>query len=127
LFALPSDKLASMKTKYIYHMCRFDEWQMALSVGVYPGSSQDIADGFMHFSNAEQIKDSAAKHRAGQNNLVLLTVDTDVLGNGLKWEPSRGGALFPHLYGPLLVDQVMRTDALNLNEAGAHVFPDDLK
>lgn len=108
-------------------MCRFDEWQTAVNVGVYPGSSQDIADGFMHFSNAEQIIESAAKHRAGQNNLVLLTVDADVLGDDLKWETSRGGALFPHLYGPLLVAQVMKTEALNLDDRGVHIFPDDLK
>ena len=116
-----------MKTKFIYHMCRFDEWQTAVNVGVYPGSSQDIADGFMHFSNAEQIIESAAKHRAGQNNLVLLTVDADVLGDDLKWETSRGGALFPHLYGPLLVAQVMKTEALNLDDRGVHIFPDDLE
>ena len=86
----------------LYHMCTRAEWQAAEAVGVYEGSSQDAADGFIHFSTRDQIAVSAAKHRAGQDGLVLLSVDAraleDALGDALKWEPSRGGALFPHLY-----------------------------
>ena len=108
----------------IYHMCRTEEWEAAQSAGNYPGSSQDLADGFIHFSTAEQAIGSAAKHRAGQDGLLLLTVDGDVLGEALKWEPSRGGALFPHLYGELPVSVVLRVDPLPIGPDGRHVFPD---
>lgn len=115
-----------MTDRIIYHMCRVEEWQAALSSGAYPGSSQDAADGFIHFSNAAQIVESAAKHRAGQDGLLLLTVDTEKLGPELKWEPSRGGQLFPHLYGDLPVSAVVRTDPLPLGEDGRHVFPENM-
>lgn len=108
----------------IYHMCRTEEWEAAQPAGSYSGSSQDLADGFIHFSTAGQVIGSAAKHRAGQDGLVLLAVDGDVLGEALKWEPSRGGALFPHLYGELPVSAVLRTDPLPLGPDGRHVFPD---
>ena len=79
----------------IYHMCKAEEWQAAEAAGVYGGSSQDIADGFIHFSTAEHIVASAAKHRAGQDGLILLSVDPDPLGDAVKWEEARGGILFP--------------------------------
>lgn len=107
----------------IYHMCRADEWAAAESAGAYHGSSQDAADGFIHFSNAAQLRESAAKHRAGQDGLVLLAVDAEALGGALKWEPSRGGALFPHLYGALPLSAVVCVDPLPLDAGGAHVFP----
>ena len=111
-----------MKT-LIYHMCKQEEWEAARLSGAYGGSSQDQADGFIHFSTAEQIVESAAKHRAGQEGLLLLTVDTDALGDALKWEPSRGGALFPHLYGDLPVSAAVRIDPLPLGPDGNHQFP----
>ena len=107
----------------IYHICRRDEWEAARRVGSYAGSSQDAADGFIHFSAAEQVKASAARHRAGQTGLVLLAVDADRLGAALKWEASRGGALFPHLYGALPVAAVLAVHDLPLGADGAHVFP----
>lgn len=107
----------------IYHMCRTEEWQAAKARKQYQGSSQDAADGFIHFSTAGQIVESAAKHRAGQAGLVLLTVDADRLGPALKWEESRGGALFPHLYAPLTLNHVARADPLPLDGNGRHVFP----
>ncbi len=107
----------------IYHICRVEEWQAAQSTGSYPGSSQDKADGFMHFSGAAQIVESAAKHRAGQTGLLLLAVDPDKLGSDLKWEPSRGGQLFPHLYGALPVRAVSSVHELPLGPDGLHVFP----
>lgn len=107
----------------IFHMCTKIEWQAAEAAGVYEGSSQDAADGFIHFSAAEQVVASAAKHRAGQDGLVLLSVDAAALGDILKWEPSRGGALFPHLYGPLPLAAVIRVDDLALGPDGCHVFP----
>ena len=93
--------LAIMNDKIIYHMCKADEWAQAQAGGSYPGSSQDQADGFIHFSTYEQVWTSAAKHRCGQDGILLLAVDTTALGDALKWEASRGGALFPHLYGTL--------------------------
>lgn len=108
----------------IYHMCRQSEWDAARTAGAYAGSSQDAADGFIHFSTAAQVADSAAKHRAGQAGLVLLAVDADALGTALKWEPARGGALFPHLYGPLPLAAVRAATPLPLDPAsGRHLFP----
>lgn len=107
----------------IYHICRADEWRAAQASGSYPGSSQDKADGFIHFSGRDQVKESAAKHRAGQSGLVLLAVDPDRLGPALKWEPSRGGQLFPHLYGPLPTAAVVSAHELPLGPDGLHVFP----
>lgn len=110
-------------THTIYHMCKRAEWEAAQAAGAYAGSSQDAADGFVHFSTAAQVKESAAKHRAGQTGLVLLAVDAAQLGDTLKWEPSRGGQLFPHLYGQLPVGAVKWVADVPLNDAGAHVFP----
>jgi uncharacterized protein (DUF952 family) len=107
----------------IYHICRAEEWRAAQASGSYSGSSQDTADGFMHFSNAAQIVESAAKHRAGQSGLVLLAVDPDKLGPALKWEPSRGGQLFPHLYAALPVAAVTAAHELPLGADGMHEFP----
>jgi uncharacterized protein (DUF952 family) len=107
----------------IYHICRREEWAAAESAGHYGGSSQDRADGFIHFSGADQVEASAARHRAGQDGLVLLTVEAAALGDALKWEPSRGGALFPHLYGPLPVAAVRRVEDLPLGPGGRHRFP----
>lgn len=110
-------------TTPIYHMCRADEWAHATRTGRYEGSSQDKADGFIHFSSASQIVVSAAKHRAGQDDLVLIEVAAETLGPALRWENSRGGALFPHLYGALDVTKVARHAQLTLGPGGRHVFP----
>jgi len=107
----------------IYHMCRRAEWQAAERAGVYRGSSQDAADGFIHFSTATQVEASAAKHRAGQDDLVLVAIEPSALGAALKWEPARDGALFPHLYGALALERVRWARPLPLGPAGRHVFP----
>jgi uncharacterized protein (DUF952 family) len=107
----------------IFHMCRKDEWEDARSRGAYAGSSQDRQDGFIHFSTAEQLPGSARKHRAGQPDIVLLAVDPAPLGDALKWEPSRGGALFPHLYGSLPVSAVRWAQDLSLGADGIHILP----
>ncbi|MDP6429253.1 MAG: DUF952 domain-containing protein [Rhodospirillales bacterium] len=108
----------------IYHMCRRDEWEVAEKAGAYHGSSQDIADGFIHFSSADQVKESAAKHRAGQDGLVLIAADPDRLGTDLKWERARHGQLFPHLHGALSPDAVISVRDLPLGSDGLHAFPD---
>ena len=110
----------------IYHICRRDEWDLATEKGYYTGSSQDLEDGFIHFSTAKQVRMSASKHRAGQSGLVLLSVDPDVVRDNLRWEPSRNGMLFPHFYGILDVSMVLRSDPIELNSMGRHVFPADV-
>jgi|tagenome__1003787_1003787.scaffolds.fasta_scaffold20900843_3 uncharacterized protein (DUF952 family) len=107
----------------IYKICTAAEWREAEREGRYRGSAADHKDGFIHFSTAEQAAETAAKWFAGQRDLVLVAVDSDALGDKLKWEPSRGGALFPHLYAPLDVKAVLRVDALPLDETGRHAFP----
>jgi len=98
-------------------------WHEATRAGVFPGSAVDIQDGFIHFSTAKQVAETAAKHFAGQHDLLLLRVDAGALGERLKWEPSRGGALFPHLYGDLGLAAVTRLDSLPLGADGKHIFP----
>jgi uncharacterized protein (DUF952 family) len=110
-------------TQTIYHMCRSTEWEAAQAAGAYGGSSQDAAGGFIHFSTAAQVVESAAKHRAGQSGLVLLAVDAAACGDALKWEPSRGGQLFPHLYGALPLSAVRWVKDVPLGDGGRHVFP----
>lgn len=108
----------------IYHMCRADEWAAAVAAGSYRGSSQDLADGFIHFSTAAQIVESARRHRAGQDGLLLVAVEAARLGSRLKWEPSRAGDLFPHLYGPLDPAESASVRPLPLGPDGVHLFPD---
>ncbi|HZK90647.1 MAG TPA: DUF952 domain-containing protein [Stellaceae bacterium] len=108
----------------IYHMCRAEEWTAAVAARVYRGSSQDLADGFIHFSTADQIVESARRHRSGQSGLVLVAVDPARLGERLHWEPSRGGDLFPHLYGALAPGESASVRPLPLGPDGLHLFPD---
>lgn len=107
----------------IYKICPDNLWREAERDGVFKGAPVDIADGFIHFSTAAQVKETAAKHFAGQHGLLLVRVQTDKLGDALKWEPSRGGALFPHLYGPLDVTAAHKVEPLPLSRGGAHLFP----
>jgi uncharacterized protein (DUF952 family) len=110
-------------TQLIYHMCPFDTWATALAAGTYGGTTQDEADGFIHFSTKDQIVESARKHRTGQDGLVLVAVDVERLGSRLKWEAARGGDLFPHLYGPLDPAESASVRPLPLGPDGLHVFP----
>ena len=107
----------------IYKICTAAEWNEAERAGAYRGSAVDLKDGFIHFSTANQAAETAAKWFAGQHDLVLVAVTAESLGDKLKWEPSRGGALFPHLYGELPTNAVLRVDPLPLDSAGRHVFP----
>ena len=109
--------------RMIYHMCSAEAWEEAKLAGVYRGSDDDRRDGFLHFSTAEQIAESARRHRAGQAGLVLLAVESARLGDRLRWEPSRGLQLFPHLYGPLDPDEAASVRPLPLGPDGLHVFP----
>ncbi len=110
----------------IYKIIDRDEWDAARACGRYSGSRDDRRDGFIHFSTAGQVRETAARHFAGEGNLVLLAIDGAALGPALKWEASRQGALFPHLYGLLRLSSVTRSWPLPLNGHGIHEFPDDL-
>jgi uncharacterized protein (DUF952 family) len=107
----------------IYKILRADEWAALRAEGETRGAPIDQADGYVHFSTAEQARETAAKHFAGVEGLMLAALDPARMGAALKWEPSRGGALFPHLYGPLRLADVLWCQPLPL-EGGAHRFPD---
>jgi uncharacterized protein (DUF952 family) len=107
----------------IYKILPGAMWAQAKKDGVFSGSDVDVRDGYIHFSTASQAVETAAKHFAGQRDLILLYVDTASLDAALKWEPSRGGALFPHLYGDLALDAVTQAAPLPLGPDGAHQFP----
>lgn len=100
------------------------EWAVAFGTGRYDGSAVDRADGYIHMSTATQLAETARRHYAGRSGLTLLTVDPTVLGKALLWEPSRGGDLFPHLYGPLPVDAVRAVRALTVTDDGLMQFED---
>ena len=108
----------------LYKICPAPLWREAERDGIFRGSPVDLRDGFIHFSTAAQVAETAAKHFAGQDDLLLMRVDADRLGDALKWEPSRGGALFPHLYGELDAHgRHARSMPLPLGPDGRHVFP----
>ena len=110
-------------TAMIYHMCPAEAWAEAVAAGQYVGAADDRRDGFLHFSTKDQIAESARRHRAGQSGLVLVAVEAARLGDRLRWEKARDGALFPHLYGPLFPDEAASVAALPLGADGEHVFP----
>lgn len=110
--------------RLIFKILRAAEWGQAQQSGAFAGSEHDMRDGFIHFSTAAQARETARKHFAGETDLVLAAVDADALGAALKWEPSRGGELFPHLYGPLDLDHVISVEALVLQEDGTHRLPE---
>jgi uncharacterized protein (DUF952 family) len=109
----------------IYKILTGEQWDALQAAGETKGVPVDLADGFVHFSTANQVRETAAKHFAGQDGLWLLALDPAPLGDALKWEPSRGGALFPHLYGVLRKVDVVWAKPLQLGPDG-HQFPDDL-
>jgi len=116
---MPSDRL-------IYTLVRGADWQAAEAAGAYRGSADDARDGFLHFSTADQVRASAARHRRGEPDLWLVAADVAALGAALRWEPAAGGkrpGLFPHLYGPLPLSAVRSVLRLPLGADGAHVFP----
>jgi uncharacterized protein (DUF952 family) len=108
----------------IYKICPSGLWHEAERAGAFAGAPVDRADGYIHFSTAAQAAETAARHFAGQDDLVLVAVDAAALGSALRYEPSRGGQLFPHLYGTLPLSAVRWAKALPLGPDGRHVFPD---
>jgi uncharacterized protein (DUF952 family) len=98
-------------------------WAAAEAAGQFTGSPVDVVDGFIHFSTGAQAAETAARHFAGQSDLLLAAVDVDALRDGLRWEPSRGGDLFPHLYGALPLSAVVWVKPLPVGADGCHLFP----
>ena len=109
-------------SRFLYHLARRAEWDGAEESGSYHGSADDRRDGFLHFSTAEQVVESARRHRAGETDVLLVVVPEGAL-DSWKWEPARSGALFPHLYGALPLKAVVAVHALPLGDDGAHIFP----
>ena len=110
----------------IYKILREAEWATLIYAGESAGAPVDVADGFVHFSTAEQVAETAAKHFSGETGLWVLALEADTL-EPLKWEPSRGGALFPHLYRPLRLGDVLWARRLPIGPGGAHILPDGVE
>lgn len=109
----------------IFKIFRRPEWNAFRDAGQTAGAPVDLADGFIHFSTASQVPETAARHFATESDLVLVAVRADTLGLALKWEPSRGGALFPHLYRSLRLNEVVWDKSLPLGATG-HIFPEGM-
>lgn len=107
----------------IYKIFRAQEWADMQAAGETRGAAVDLADGYVHFSTAETVAETAARHFAGEDGLVLLACDATAMGAELRWEPSRGGALFPHLYRIFRISDVTWAKPLPLVQ-GQHVFPE---
>ncbi|MBK0399956.1 DUF952 domain-containing protein [Limibaculum sp. M0105] len=110
----------------IYKILTAPQWDELRRLGQTDGAPVDVADGFVHFSTAAQLRETAARHFAGQQDLWLLSLDADALGPALRWEPSRGGALFPHLYAPLRLADIVAAEALAVDADGRHQFPEEI-
>lgn len=112
-----------MTDLFAYKILTKDQYDQLKADGVFRGAPVDIADGYIHMSTREQVAETAAKHFAGQDKLVMLMIDLAPFGETLKWEESRGGALFPHLYSDLPLSAVAGKVVLRLDEQGRHLFP----
>lgn len=112
-----------MSDLFAYKILTKDQYDQLKTDGAFKGAPVDLADGYIHMSTRDQAAETAAKHFAGQDNLVMVMVDLAPLGEAVKWEESRGGALFPHLYGDLPLSAVAGKVVLRLDERGKHLFP----
>ena len=110
--------------RLIYKICPALLWREAEKAGFFAGAPIDIQDGYLHFSTAEQVRETAARHFADQSDLLLIAIDGESLGEALRYEPSRGGDLFPHLYAHLPLSAVRWVKPLPLGANGQHIFPD---
>jgi len=110
----------------IYKLVPASAWQVAEAAGSFTGSPVDLADGYIHLSTASQVAETAAKHFAGVADLLVVAVSTAAVAANLRWEPSRGGALFPHIYGVLPLDAVLSVTPVPLGVDGQRAWPDHL-
>jgi uncharacterized protein (DUF952 family) len=117
---------SSAMNEKIYKIVRTPDWIDAEKAGVFKGSADDARDGFVHFSAAHQLRATSERYFRGQADLVLVAADAAALGEALKWEASRGGDLFPHLYGLLPMSAIAWTKPLPLGPDGRHRFPDEI-
>ena len=108
----------------IFKLFRKDEWLQFKAIGKTDGAPIDVADGFIHFSKASQVQETAAKHFKGEKDLILISCDADNLESDLKWEVSRGGDLFPHLYRKLLLKDIISQIEIPKID-GVYKFPDN--
>ena len=122
-FGADLSREASGATMLVFKISSTAEWRMAEAAGRYDGAAVDLKDGFIHLSTADQVVETASKHFAGQADLLLIAFDAEALGEALKWEPSRGGALFPHLFRSLDPAEAAWSAPLPLGADGAHLFP----
>ena len=119
-----NNKQEAGRVRTIYKICPASAWREAERQGVYRGSADDARDGFIHFSTATQVAETARKHFFGQTGLFLIEVDADALGDELRWEPSRNDELFPHLYGELDLGAVIGTFDMPARSDGTHDIPE---
>jgi uncharacterized protein (DUF952 family) len=112
------------RVRTIYKICPASAWREAERHGVFRGSADDLRDGFIHFSAASQVEGTARKHFVGQTGLLLIAIDADGLGDTLRWEVSRGGELFPHLYGDLDLRHVTAVQDMPARPDGYHEIPE---
>lgn len=109
--------------KSLYKVLPAAEWRAAEAAGCFRGWGIDLQDGYIHLSSADQVVETVARHFADQDGLLLVTVSGDKLGSALRWEPSRGGELFPHVYGVIPIDAVEKVEPLPHGDGGTHQFP----
>ena len=115
------------RQRHVFKVAELEAWDAACRSGTFAGSSDDLRDGFIHLSAVHQLAGTLAKHFKGQTDLVLITLDADALGDKLKWEPSRDGDLFPHLYAALPAAAAREVRALRLDDSGVPIVPEDLR
>lgn len=112
-----------MSELFAFKVLTREQWNRFRDAGEFTGAPVDLADGYIHLSARGQVAETVARHFAGQDDLILAMVDLAALGAAVKWEPSRGGDLFPHLYGNLPMSAVTTKAVLRLDDAGRHIFP----
>jgi uncharacterized protein (DUF952 family) len=110
--------------EFIYKIASHDAYRVFSKTGLFPGMPVDIEDGYVHFSTAAQLAETLRLHFAGQGEVVVFSVRTDALGQALRWEPSRGGQLFPHLYGELPISAVGRYASITVATDGGVTPPE---
>ncbi|MEP0521512.1 MAG: DUF952 domain-containing protein [Hyphomicrobiales bacterium] len=113
-----------MSDRFIFKLLTLEQWHAFKAKNIFTGAPVDVADGYIHFSSSAQVAETAAKYFSDLPNVVLAEVDTEKLSTPVVWEPSRGGALFPHLYATLPRSAVTRTTELEKDTAGQFIFPD---
>lgn len=119
--------MSSTTAQLVFKVATRAAWEEACRNGAFHGSADDVRDGYIHLSAAHQLAGTLARHYKGQSDLLLITFESAALGDALRWEPSRGGDLFPHLYTPLPTHAARAVHALSLDAYGTPILPEDLR